>query len=127
MAFIDTSDTLFAAEIPQIYARYIQAGQPAEITFKIFPGKVYSGRVKTVLQAISTGQAPTTGLAAAPGDVVAAPFVVRLRLDDKGIGPNLPAGSTALVAIFTDRVKASHVIRKVVLRQTAILNYVNPF
>ena len=55
------------------------------------------------------------------------PFVVRLRLDDKDIGPNLPAGSTALVAIFTDRVKASHVIRKVVLRQTAILNYVNPF
>jgi multidrug resistance efflux pump len=127
MAFIDTSDTLFAAEIPQIYARYIQAGQPAEITFKIFPGRVYSGRVETVLQAISTGQAPTTGLAAAPGDVVATPFVVRLRLDDKDIGPNLPAGSTALVAIFTDRVKASHVIRKVVLRQTAILNYVNPF
>jgi hypothetical protein len=39
----------------------------------------------------------------------------------------LPAGSTALAAIFTDRVKASHVIRKVVLRQTAILNDVYPF
>jgi hypothetical protein len=34
-------------------------------------------------------------------------------------------GATALAAIFTDRVKAAHVIRKVVLRQTAILNYVN--
>jgi Protein of unknown function (DUF3302) len=30
-------------------------------------------------------------------------------------------------AIYTDRVEAAHVIRKVVLRQTAILNYVNPF
>jgi uncharacterized protein DUF3302 len=32
-----------------------------------------------------------------------------------------------LSAIYTDGVRAAHVIRKVVLRQTAILNYVNPF
>jgi hypothetical protein len=32
-----------------------------------------------------------------------------------------------LAAIFTDHVQAAHVICKVVLRQTAILNYVNPF
>ncbi|WP_282439069.1 hypothetical protein [Ensifer sesbaniae] len=30
-------------------------------------------------------------------------------------------------AIFTDRVKAAHVIRRVLLRQIAITNYVNPF
>jgi hypothetical protein len=30
-------------------------------------------------------------------------------------------------AIFTDRIKPAHVIRKVLLRQVAILNYVNPF
>ena len=127
MAFIDTSDTLFVAEIAQIYARYIQAGQPAEVTFKAVPGRVYSGRVETVLQAISTGQAPATGLAATPTQVEAAPFIVRLRLDDKDVPPRLPAGSTAVAAIFTDRVTAAHVIRKVLLRQTAILNYVNPF
>jgi hypothetical protein len=28
--------------------------------------------------------------------------------------------------IFTEHVKAAHVIRKVLLRQVAILNYVNP-
>jgi hypothetical protein len=37
------------------------------------------------------------------------------------------ADSTWLAAIFTDHVKAAHVIRRVVLRQTAIINYVNPF
>jgi hypothetical protein len=40
---------------------------------------------------------------------------------------SLPAGSTGTAAIFTDRVKAAHVIRKVLLRQIAITNYVNPF
>lgn len=127
MAFIDTSETIFAAEIPQIYARFIRSGQPCEITFKASPGQVYSGRVETVLQAISAGQAPTTGLAATPTQIQAAPFIVRLRLDDMDLPPKLPAGSTGVAAIFTDRVTASHVIRKVLLRQTAILNYVNPF
>jgi hypothetical protein len=37
------------------------------------------------------------------------------------------AGSTGTAAIFTEAVKATHVIRKVLLRQLAILNYVNPF
>jgi hypothetical protein len=32
-----------------------------------------------------------------------------------------------LAAIYTDHVKAAHAIRKVVLRQTVILNYVNSF
>jgi hypothetical protein len=39
----------------------------------------------------------------------------------------LPAGSAGEAAIYTDHVKAAHVIRKVILRQTAILNYVYPF
>jgi RND family efflux transporter MFP subunit len=127
MAFIDTSQTIFGAEIPQIYARYIQAGQPVEVTFKIFPGQIYTGRVETVLQAIATGQAQPSGFAVAPNDIQSAPFVVRVRLDDQDVPRRLPAGSTGLAAIYTDRVKAAHAIRKVVLRQTAILNYVNPF
>jgi RND family efflux transporter MFP subunit len=127
MAFIDTSETILGVEVPQISARYIQVGQAVEITFKIFPGEVFPGRVEAVLQAIATGQTQPGGLAVAPSDIQAAPFVVRIKLDDQEVARRLPAGSTGLAAIFTDRVRASHVIRKVVLRQTAILNYVNPF
>ena len=127
MAFIDTSETIVGAEIPQIDARYVQVGQPVEITFKTFPGEVHTGKVETVIQAIATGQAQPGGLAVAPSEVQSAPFVVRITLDDQELARRLPAGSIGLAAIFTDRVQASHVIRKVVLRQTAILNYVNPF
>jgi RND family efflux transporter MFP subunit len=127
MAFIDTADTIFGAEIPQIYARYVAVGQPVEVTFKFFPGVVYTARVEAVLQAIATGQPQVGGLAVAPTSVQAAPFVVRFKLDDQEAAKRLPAGSTGLAAIYTEQVKASHVIRQVVLRQTAILNYVNPF
>jgi hypothetical protein len=50
-----------------------------------------------------------------------------LKLDDDDVLKKLPAGSTGTGAIFTDAVKPTHIIRKVLLRQLAILNYVNPF
>ena len=39
MAFIDTSDTIIGVEIAQIDARYIEPGQPVEVTFKFMPGR----------------------------------------------------------------------------------------
>lgn len=127
MAFIDTSETLIGVEISQNDARYIAPGQPVELTFKLMPGTVYSGKVETILQAISTGQTQASGLAVTPKAVESAPFVVRVKLDDQELSKLLPAGSTGTAAIFTEAVKPTHIIRKVLLRQIAILNYVNPF
>jgi len=127
MAFIDTSDTLIGVEISQNDARYVAPGQPAELTFKLRPGVIYTGKVESVLQAISTGQTQTSGLAVTPKGVQSMPFVVRVKLDDEDVSKRLPAGSAGTAAIFTEAVKATHVIRKVLLRQLAILNYVNPF
>jgi multidrug resistance efflux pump len=127
MAFIDTSATIVAVEIPQIDARYVVPGQDAEVSFKFMPGAVYSGKVEAVLQAIASGQAQVSGAAVAPKAVETAPFVVRVALDDAAFAASLPAGATGEAAIFTDRVRAAHVIRKVLLRQTAILNYVWPY
>jgi multidrug resistance efflux pump len=127
MAFIDTSDTVIGAEIAQISARYIAPGQDAEVTFKFLPGRIFSGKVETVLQAIATGQTQVSGQAVTPQAVDTAPFVVRIRLDDSQLPHTLPAGTTGTAAIFTDHVKPTHIIRKVLLRQVAILNYINPF
>jgi RND family efflux transporter MFP subunit len=127
MAFIDTSDTIIGVEISQNDARYIAPGQPVELTFKLRPGTIHTGKVESVLQAISTGQTQTSGLAVTPKEVQSAPLVVRVKLDDQDVSKRLPAGSTGTAAIFTDAVKPTHVIRKVLLRQLAILNYVYPF
>jgi multidrug resistance efflux pump len=127
MAFIDTSETLIAAEIAQIFARYIEPDQKVEMTFKFLPGQIFTGHVEAVLQAVSTGQVQPSGLAVTPKQIEAAPFVIRIKLDDADVLRRLPAGSTGQAAIFTDRVTASHVVRRVMLRMSAILNYVNPF
>jgi RND family efflux transporter MFP subunit len=127
MAFIDTSETLIGVEIAQINARYVEPGQPVEVTFKFMPGKVYTGKVGAVLQAIATGQVQTSGTAVTPVTVQSAPFVVRVRLDDKDFASRLPAGAAGTAAIFTAHIRPAHVIRQVLLRQIAILNYINPF
>lgn len=127
MAFIDTSDTVIGVEIAQIDARYVEPGHLVELTFKFAPGVVYTGKVEGMLQAIATGQLQTSGSAVAPKSIDATPFVVRVRLDDQTFAKRLPAGATGTAAIYTDHVKVAHVIRAVMLRQVAILNYVNPF
>jgi RND family efflux transporter MFP subunit len=127
MAFIDTSETVVGVEIAQIYTRYIEPGQEVEVTFKIFPGQVYKGKVDAVLQATSTGQVLASGTAVTPRQVTAAPSVVRLKLDDAKLAARLPAGTAGDATIYTSHIKPSHIIRKVILRQIAIVNYVNPF
>lgn len=127
MAFIDTSSTIGVVEIQQIDARYIEPGQTVELALKFLPGRILTGRVVAVLQAISTGQEAVSGQAANPRIVQAAPFVVRVALDDPAVAASLPAGSTGTAAIFTDHVHAAHLIRRVLLRQQAILNYLVPF
>jgi multidrug resistance efflux pump len=127
MAFIDTSATIVGVEIAQINARYIEPGQPVELTFKFRPGKVYTGKVESVLQALATGQTQVSGQAVTARPVQSVPFAVRVKLDDDGVARSLPAGSAGDAAIFTEHVKLAHIIRRVLLRQIAITNYVNPF
>ena len=104
MAFIDTSNTIIGVEI-QIDARYVEPGQPVEVTFKFTPGTVYTGKVESVLQAIATGQTQTSGTAVLPKAIQAAPFVVRVKLDDADFANRLPAGATGTAAIYTEHVK----------------------
>jgi multidrug resistance efflux pump len=127
MAFIETSQTIVGVEIVQINARHIRPGQPVETTFKFFPGRIFAGRVEAVLQAVSGGQAQPSGQAVTPKGVQSAPFVVRIKLDDEEVLRRLPAGSAGEAAIFTDRVKVSHIVRRVMLRMIALVNFVNPF
>lgn len=127
MAFIDTSETVVGVQIQQIYTRYIAAGQEVEVTFKFLPGQVFAGKVVSVLGSTAAGQVVVTGAAVTPRQVVALPFVVRVKLDDSKLAASLPAGTVGAAAIYTPHIKPAHIIRKVILRQIAILNYVNPF
>jgi multidrug resistance efflux pump len=127
MAFIETEDTAVAVQVQQIYARHISPGQPVELTFKFLPGRIYTGRVVALLPATALGQQQTSGTAARPLNIQPAPFPVRIELDDRSIADRLPAGTTGEAAIYTNSVKPTHIIRRVMIRMSSYLNYVIPF
>lgn len=126
MAFIDTSETVIGAQVAQIYARHIEAGQMAEVTLKTRPGVVFEARVVSSVKVSAAGQVAPSGFAfeaipSAPG-----PMFVRLEIADPAFAADLPAGSTGQVAIYTERMQMTHVIRKVMMRMQAWLNYIVP-
>ena len=127
MAFIETAETIVGVQVQQIYARHIQPDQPVEVTFKYLPGAVFSGRVIALLQATALGQGQTSGSATTPINIQAGPFAVRVALDDPTLAARLPAGATGEAAIYTGSARATHIIRRVMIRMSAYLNYVLPW
>lgn len=127
MAFIETAVTIVGVQVQQIYARNIAPGQPVELAFKFLPGKVYNGKVVALLPATALGQGQASGTAVQPVNIQPQPFVVRVALDDPAIAAKLPAGTTGTAAIYTSSAKPTHIIRRVMIRMSAWLNYINPF
>ncbi len=124
MAFVDTREKAFVAEVHQIYRRHIEVGQPVEIAFKTHPGTLVTGTVGKLFDISSQGQAEVSGDVLSAGETRADPFLIRIKLDDPEVAQSLSAGAAGTFAIYTKNVQATHVIRKVMIRMTSILNYV---
>ena len=133
MAFVDTSSSALVAGINQNMVRHVRPGQQAEVVFKVLPGKVLPATVVKVGYVSPQGQLPPSGtLPQAPtGQQVAEPHGVILTIDPESIsslpGRQLPGGSIGTAGIYTDSAKATHIIRKVMLRMETWLNYINPY
>ncbi len=126
MTFIDGETKIVAAQIQQIYLRHIKRGQRAEIAFKVLPGKVYNATVEAVIPGSAVGQISPTGNLQSAIQEIHGPQFVRLRIDDPAIEKRLIAGDTGNVAIYTEEGETAQVIRKVIIRNTAIMNYIIP-
>ena len=116
----------------QIYALYYQnelgavaPGNAAEIVLPTHPGKIIKATVNYVIWAQGQGQAQVTGTIPLTGFAPAVPgrFAVRLDLADPDKEEYLAAGAVGEAAIYTDRMQAIHILRKVLLRVSTKLNY----
>ncbi|MEQ9694018.1 biotin/lipoyl-binding protein [Shimia sp. SDUM112013] len=126
MAFVDTSESTAVAQIHQIYLRHVTPGQPVEVAMKTRPGEIIPAVVDQIIPAASGGQAQVSGNIGAARQVGAEPFLVRLAPVDPEDAMALRPGAVGTVAIYTESAGATHVIRKVMMRMTAIMNYLNP-
>ena len=93
----------------------------------MYPGQIYTAKVESITPGTSLGQIGPTGLLPTAIEEVHGPMFVRLTLDDEQVAKKLFAGATGSVAIYSNQGQPAHIIRKVILRTEAIMNYINPF
>ncbi len=128
VAFVTDNDTLVVG-IPQSRVRYVEPGQEVEVVLRMYPGEVLRGTVNRIIdvnasaQLVPSGVMPLVPTALDP----ALPFGVVIDLEDKDIDlSRIKGGAAGTAAIYTDSVAATHVIRRIMIRMEAWLNYVKP-
>jgi len=106
----------------------VQPGNRAEITLKTLPGQIIKAKVDSIIWAQGQGQVAQTGVLPQTGFAPMPPgrFAVKLDVDEKHRDVFLAAGAAGEAAIYTDHMAVLHVIRMVILRVSAKLNYIIP-
>ena len=103
----------------------IQPGDEAEFTLKTRPGAVVKAKVDSIIWAQGQGQLPQSGTLPMTGVLNAPPgrFAVKFDIAPKDKELLVAAGAAGDAAIYTQHLHAIHIIRKVILRVGAYVNY----
>ena len=103
----------------------VAPGNEAEFTLNTIPGRIIKGKVDSVIWAQGQGQLPQSGTLPMIGVLTQPPgrFAVKFDIADKDKEVFMAAGAAGNAAIYTERLAAIHIIRKVVLRVGSYINY----
>jgi multidrug resistance efflux pump len=125
--FIVTSDTSIVASYPQNFLMHVQTGDEVDVVLDPYPGRLFKGKVDTVIEATGEGQYAPSGTIPEASKVGSQGLLaVKIRLVDEAPPANLPLGAGGAVAIYTDHGKPVHIISKVTIRMKKWLLYVMP-
>ena len=124
MTLVETTGSVVAL-YNQNELHQVAPGNEAEFTLNTLPGRVIKGKVNSVVWASGAGQLPATGTVPMTGVLTAPPqrFAVKFDIAEKDRGLFMAPGAAGSAAIYTERLHAIHIIRKVILRVGALLNY----
>ena len=103
----------------------VEPGNEAEIALLTYPGEVLKARVDSIVWAQGQGQIAVSGILPQTGAQPLPPgrFAVKLDIEPKHQELFLAAGAAGSAAIYTNRLEAIHILRKVILRVGAYTNY----
>lgn len=126
MVFIHSDDNIFAAAFQQYALQRVRVGDEAEIAFDAIPGQIFKGKIKAVVDAVVQGQLQPSGTLLDPEERGKTPgrALAIIDITDDLSKYQLPAGSTAQVATYTEYWREFAILRRVLLRMKSWLNYV---
>ena len=124
MTFVGYGNQIVVARVPQYGANPIAIGDPVELTFKLYPGRIFKGEVEEIAWATGESQPVLSGQIPRQDELTPAQtYVVRIRPIDVPEDYPLRFGSAGTAAVYTKNATAFHIIRKVMLRIEAWTNF----
>lgn len=125
MSFIEEDDPWVIAFFHQNELRYVEPGNEAEIFVKTHPGRIIKCKVDSILWATAQGQMPISGNLpnTAPVSAPEQRIAVRLLVEPKDREIFLAAGARGAGAIYTEKGKILHIIRKVFVRVSTKIDW----
>jgi multidrug resistance efflux pump len=127
MLFINTGnrDQRLVAAFQQYPLQRVKAVDPAEVAFDALPGRVFKAKVRSVIDAIAGGQLENS-LTLVDPETRLAPGRALVQIDvSEDMGDyQIPLGSKAQVAIYTDHLHDLSLLRKILLRMKSWENYI---
>jgi multidrug resistance efflux pump len=131
MVFIPEEGHYFTAWMRQNSQLRLTVGDEAEVAFDGIPGKVFSGKVKQVMSVIGEGQIQPSGtLISYTGSPPPGRVPVVIEITDPAFEPYsklMPGGAYGQAAIYSKHFHHVAVMRKILLRMAAWMNYIFPF
>ena len=131
MVFIPQEDYAYVAWMRQNSQLRLTLGDEAEIAFDGIPGKVFEARVKMVLPVIAEGQVqPSGNLIGFSGSPPPGRVPVVLEVTDPEFAEYrdlMPGGAYGQAALYSEHFHHVAIMRKILLRMAAWMNYIFPF
>lgn len=125
MVFVATEQQALIATFAQKAISDIKPGMDAEVTFEAYPGKSFKVKVKRVFTIVPEGEILASGqLLEATSKSEEGRIPVSFEYGEDIAALNLPAGTQASVAVYTDRVHALSIVRKIILRMKSWEHFV---
>jgi multidrug resistance efflux pump len=125
--FVSTADIAVVAVFPQNYLANVEPGNDVELVLDPYPGRIFTGKVDTIIAASGGGQFAPGGTIPNAAKVGSdGLYVVKIAFTDKEVARTLSLGSGGTAAIYTNHGRPVHIISKVAMRMVKWLDYVEP-
>ena len=124
MTLVETTSSVVAL-YQQNELHQVAPGNEAEFALKTLPGRIIKAKVDSVIWASGAGQIQPTGTIPMTGVLNAPPqrFAVKFDVEEKDRELFLAAGAAGNAAIYTEHAEFLHIIRKVIIRVGAYLDF----
>ncbi len=124
MSFVFAGDLSIRGIFPPNALRHMKPGDAAEVALDVLPGRVLDATVVSIVPAMGEGAITPSGSLSTTAEWSSrSAVVVRLQLAEDIEDYQVPVGTGCAAAVYTDRAKPIRIVRMIIIRMGAWMNY----